>query len=111
MKRSRKFPIQYDDRGQSLRTRCFRRFDEGERPVEVARELKMKESTAKRYFQDWKKLGPDFERRHSYVQGLLKRTSPNRSSSLEMFSRAWGIQTKELETILARPNGLRRLMT
>ncbi|MFC2004817.1 hypothetical protein ACFLUY_01190 [Chloroflexota bacterium] len=109
-KKSRKYPIIRDDNGQSLRKQCFEQFEELRRPVEVARELGMKESTAIRYFHDWKRLGPNFERRYSYVQGLLKKTSPDRDRSLELFARAWGIQIEELETILIQPNGLRRLM-
>ncbi|MFC2038367.1 hypothetical protein ACFLUG_01155 [Chloroflexota bacterium] len=109
--RSRKFPIQYDDNGQSLRTRCFQRFDEGGRPVEVARELEMKVKTAERYFQDWKAIGPNFEERHSFVKELFKKDNPDRDSNLEMYASVWGIKKEELETILAQPNGLKRLMT
>ncbi len=110
-KKSRKFPVQYDDRGQSLRTRCFQLFSEGERPVEVAKELEMKEATAKRYFQQWKKLGPDFERMYIFTKGLFKRTAPDRDSNLSLFAKAYGIPKEELETLLSRPHGLRRLLT
>ena len=88
-RKSRKYPIQYDDRGQSLRTRCFQLFDELMRPVEVTRELGMKESTAERYFYDWKGIGPNFERKYSYVQGLLKKTNPNRGETIRLFAKAY----------------------
>jgi len=100
-----------DDRGLSLRGRCFQLFDDGERPVEVAKELRMKESTAKSYFQQWKRLGPNFDRRHIYLKGLFKKTNPNRDRNLDLYARAWGIEKEELETLLAQSHGLRRLMT
>ncbi len=109
--KSRKYPVQYDDIGQSLRTRCFKLFDEGKRPVEVAKELGMKETTAYKYFQQGKRLGPNFERKYSYVKDLLKPSAPDRNHTLELFARACGITKKELETILDKPHGLRRLMT
>lgn len=61
VKKSRKYPLQFDSRGQSLRARCSALFDEGMRPTEVVKELGMKRSTADTYFKQWKWLGPDFE--------------------------------------------------
>ena len=81
IRKSRKYPIKRDSRGQSLRARCFQRFDEEKRPVEVAKELGMKES------------------------------APDRNHTLDLFARACGISKEDLETILTQPHGLRRLMT
>ncbi len=81
------------------------------RPVEAADELKMKESTAKRYFQQWKKLGPNFEKQYTYVRGLFKKTAPDRDRNLDLFAKTWGIPKEKLEAILTRPHGLRQLMT
>ena len=111
VKKSRKYPIQYNDRGLSLRARCFERFNDGERPVEVAKELETKVSTVKKYFQDWKKFGPDFDKQYIFTKGLFKKTASNRDYNLDLFARAWGIQTEELETLLGTPHGLRRLIT
>lgn len=110
-RKSRKYPVQYDDRGQSLRARRFELYDDGKRPVDVAKELGMKQSTAYRYFQQWKQLGPNSERKYTYVKGLLKQSASYRNHTLELFARACGIQQEDLETILAQPHGLRRLMT
>ncbi len=110
-KRSRKYPIQYDDKGKSLRARSSDLFDELVRPTEAAKELGMKESTAKRYYYDWKKLGPNFDQRYTYTKELFKKTNPNRDRNLELYARVWGIHIEELETILSQPNGLRRLLT
>jgi len=86
-------------------------FDEGERPVEVTKLLEMKDSTAKRYFQQWKKLGPNFERKYAYTKSLFERSAPDRDNNLELFARACGITKEKLEVILAKPQGLRQLMS
>lgn len=111
IRKSRKYPIKRDSRGLSLRARCFELFDEGKRPVEVAKELGMKTSTAYKYSRQWQRLGPNFERRYAYIKGLLKESAPDRDKDIELFARACGIQKEDLETVLARPHGLRRLMT
>ncbi|MFC1953066.1 hypothetical protein ACFLWR_02925 [Chloroflexota bacterium] len=107
----RKHPIRRDSQGKSLRARCFEQFYEGKRPVEVATELGMKKSTSIRYFQDWKRLDPDFKKQYSFVKGLLKKTAPDRESTLEMLAGVFGISKEELETILIKPHGLRQLLT
>jgi len=77
----------------------------------VAEELKMEETTVCRYFRDWKRLGPNFERKYDYVRSLFKKTAPDRDQNIELFARVWGIEKERLETILSQPHGLRRLMT
>jgi len=71
----------------------------------------MNESTVKTYFRQWNLPGRNFEPRYVFVKGLLKKTSPDRDYNLDLFSRVFGIQKGDLETILAKPHGLRRLMT
>ena len=110
-KEPRKYPIKRNSSGKSLRERCFRLFDEGMRPVEVARELGMKEATAKRYFQQWKQLGPDFDKHYAFAKGLFERSAPDRERNIELFARAWGITKEGLESVLSQPHGLRRLMS
>ena len=111
IKKPRKYPIKRDGEGRSLRARCFELFERGKRPVEVARELNMDEPTACRYYRDWKRLGPNFERLYAYVQSLLGKTAPDREKNIELFARSCGISKKEFEDILSRPHGLRRFLT
>jgi len=111
VKKSRKYPIKRDKESLSLRARCFELFEQGNRPVAVAEEVKMEETTVYRYFRDWKRLGPNFERKYAYVQSLFKKTAPDRDENIELFAKAWGIPKEQIETILAQPHGLRRLMT
>ena len=109
--KKRKYPIQRDRDGLSLRARCFTLFDQGKRPVKVAEEMKMKETTVNRYFRDWKRLGPDFERTYAYVQSLFKKSAPNRDKNIELFAGQLGISNQQFTDILSQPHGLRRLMT
>jgi hypothetical protein len=110
-RKSRKYPIKRDREGRSLRTRCFEMFEEGKRPVAVAEELKMKETTVFRYFRDWQRLSPDSKRRCAFVKQLFRKDAPDRENNVEIFSRMLGIEKEEFEAILSRPHGLRQLVT
>jgi len=54
-KGSRKFPIQRDEFGKSLRQRAFEAFDEEKRPMRISEELHANPNTIVRYFEAWKK--------------------------------------------------------
>ncbi len=70
-RKSRKYPIKRDQEGKSLRARCFERFERHQRPADIARELNMQEPTVQRYFRQWQKLGPNFDRKHDYFKKLF----------------------------------------
>jgi hypothetical protein len=106
----RRYPIVRDSRGESLRQRCFSSFNEGKRPMEVTKELKMRTSTVLRYFRDWKRLGPNFEKQYSFVKSLFKKTGPDRDRNIEIFSVILGIEKQQFEAILLEPHGLRRFL-
>jgi hypothetical protein len=110
-KRSRKYPIQRDHDGHSLRSRCFERFGQGQRPSAVAAELKANESTVQRYFRDWKQIGLDFKKEYAFAKELFKKTNRERNKNIELFAGMLKIKKEELETILSQPHGLRRLIT
>ncbi|MBN1368295.1 MAG: hypothetical protein JW967_10265 [Dehalococcoidales bacterium] len=110
-KKHRKYSIKRDLEGKSLRARCFARFEQGQRPVDVAEELKMPMSTACRYFRDWQRIGPNFERRYAYVKSLFNKKAPDRDSNIELFAKVCQISKEQFETILSQPHGLQRLMT
>jgi hypothetical protein len=86
-------------------------FDEKKRPVDVAKELGMKNSTAFRYFQQWKKVGPNFEREYNFFKEALKTPSPGQDRLLELTARTCGISKEELESLLTQPHGLKQLLT
>jgi len=73
--------------------------------------VRNKISTARRYFQQWKQLGPNFKRTYAYTKSLFEQSTPDRERNLELFAKTYGMQKEELETILSRPHGLRRLIT
>jgi hypothetical protein len=110
IKKSRKFPIERDKAGLSLRTRCFDLFDQGKRPAEVAAELKAKPATVYRYYTSWKKLGPNFEKRYAFVKSLFRKDAPDRGKNIELFSRMCGIPKEQFEALLSIPHGLRRFV-
>jgi hypothetical protein len=71
----------------------------------------MENTTAFRYFRQWKQLGANFERRYAYVQSLFDKKAPDRDKNIELFAGACGISKEQFETILLKPHGLRRLLT
>jgi hypothetical protein len=109
-KKKRKYPIKRDENGKSARNRCFEMFADNTPIDEIAEIVGVKIDTVRRYHLQWKK-NPNFERQYVYIKGLFKRTSPDRDKNIELFSRACGITNEQLETILSRSHGLRRLMT
>jgi len=109
-KKSRRYPIKRDQQGRSLRARCFERFEQGQRPAAVAMELNMKETTVFRYFTDWKRLGPNFDKQYSFVKQLFKKTAPDRDKSIESYARVLGIEKEQFEAILEKPQGLKQFL-
>ena len=91
-KKSRKYPVQRDQEGKSLRARCIERFNQNRRPAEVAKELNMPTATAQRYFRDWKILSPSLERLYAFVKGLLKKNNPEREKNIDLFALTLGIR-------------------
>ena len=86
-------------------------FEEGWRPVEIARELEANTSTVLKYFGQWKRLGPDYKRACAYLKKLVDPKSPDREHNLELMARGFGIAKEELESILSKPYGIRRLVS
>ena len=111
IRKRRKYSVKRDNEGLSLRARCFELFEQGKRPAEVTEELKMEVITVRRYFRDWKRLGPNFERKYAYVKSLFIKDAPDRDKNMELFSKTCGISKEQFEIILSQPHGLRRLLT
>jgi len=112
-KKGRRYPVKRDKNGHSLRQQAFVLFDEEYQPSIISKDkmIAAPRETLYKYYRDWKRLGPNFNNNYAYVEGLLKKTSPDRDYNLDLFSRVFGIQKGDLVTILAKPHGLRRLMT
>jgi len=108
-KKRRKYPVKVDENGRSARSRCFEMFAEKVPLHEIAEKVGVKVDTVRRYHQQWKK-DPGLERRYAYVKSLFNKMGPDRDKNVELFARTWGIEKEQLEAILAKPHGLRRLM-
>jgi hypothetical protein len=111
VRKHRRHRIKFDRQGKSLRKRCFEAFDQGGRPAAVATALKMKRSTAFRYFTSWKRVGPRFEKRYLFVRNALKNDSGLREDILKQISRNLEISRDEVLRRLQQPWGLRQLLT
>ena len=109
-KKRRRYPIRRDQEGRSLRARCFKMFEERQRPAQVAEELGMEEPTVCRYFRDWQRLGPNFARKYAFVQELFRK-SPDRERNIELYAKMLGISSEQFEAVLSQPHGLRQMLT
>jgi hypothetical protein len=109
-RKSRRYPIQRDEKGHSLRERCFSLFLEGKLPPEVMVLLHMKKETVYRYYRDWLKCDPYFDSHYTFTSRLFNKTNPEREKNIELFSTSLGISKEEFEAVLSRPHGLHQLM-
>ncbi len=68
-KKSRKYPIKYDEYGRSARERAFELFIQGYQPSQIFKQglLPVTRETLYRYFEDWKKL------RHQVPYSILRK--------------------------------------
>lgn len=71
-RKERKYPIQRDEYGQSLRQRAFAAFYNGQRPMQVCREFNANPKTILRYFEDWKKFPDNFRIRYVLTKAATK---------------------------------------
>jgi hypothetical protein len=109
--KSRKYPIQRDEYGQSLRRRCFDYFDQGKRPADVAGILNMKERTSFRYFSDWQKTEPYIYARYKAIRELKKKQPELFQGVIDEVADYLGITRNEAILKLEKPHGLKQLLT
>ena len=108
--RGRRYPIQRDEEGKSLRQRCFKLFKQGKNPRELAEILGMKLPTARRYFSQWNGCSPALE---AIYRGLRKELQTKEGLSpriIGMLSTAMGMPKWQIVDILYRPHGLKSLL-
>ncbi len=106
----RKYPIQRDDVGQSLRQRCFELFRQGKNAREAGVILQMKLPTARRYFPQWNGCPPALEATYKYLRNELKTKRELSPGIIGMFGAALGLPEWEIVNMLSRPHGLKRLI-
>jgi len=108
--KSRKYPIQRDEGGQSFRQRCFRLFKEGEKAREAAIILQMKLSTARRYYSEWNHCPPIYEEMYKLLKQEIRSNGELSHRIIGTLSTALGMPEWEIIDILSRPNGLKSLL-
>ena len=106
----RKYPIQRDEEGQSLRQRCFRLFKQGKNAREAAEFLDMKLATAHRYYSEWNQCPPALEATYKYLKKELKKKGGLSPRIIGILHDAMGMPEWEIVDILSRPNGLKSLL-
>jgi hypothetical protein len=76
-KKSRKYPIKYNENGESAKKQAFALFGQGIRPSQIFREkrIPVKENTLFRYFEEWKKEKKIVQ--YSVIKKLRKQAQVN----------------------------------
>lgn len=109
-KKSRKYPIQRDESGRSLRGRAFAAFDAGERPAEVSGLLGAKRNTIQRYHADWKKLPRYFNFQYKVQRNIIKNDTGFSDWVVETLGSALGMSREEVIGRLHKPWGVKRAL-
>ena len=84
--RGRRYPIQRDDEGLSLRQRCFRLFKQGKNALEVTEIIGMNIATARRYYSGWNCCPPIDELIHDSLRKELKTGSTSNTLNTQTFN-------------------------
>ncbi|MCP4605367.1 MAG: hypothetical protein GY847_33415 [Proteobacteria bacterium] len=72
----RRYPIQIDDEGKSIRQRCFEAFDRRIRPSQVIRQYGFLPNTVYTYWRQWKKLPKGWHEKYWWAR-IIKKANPN----------------------------------
>lgn len=108
-KKSRKYPLKYDEYGKSARQRCFEMFPQIIPLKEIAKETGVSVETVQRYHRQWKQ-NQKFEGQLHFVKSLFDKKSPFRDENINIYSTAIGVTPEKFKEILSQPHGLKRLM-
>ncbi len=109
-KRRRKYPIQYDDEGRSIRSRCREAFDQGQRPAQVIKGYGFKPNTVNDYWKQWKKLKPGFHQRYEEAKEMRKNAPGFIAAAIPAVAKTFDLSEFEVTCRLEQPWGLKRLL-
>lgn len=109
-KKRRKYPIKRDENGKTARKRCFEMFQNKVPLPEIAKTVDVKIDTVYKYYQQWAR-NPKIEQHLAYYKWILDKSAPDRERSKEIAANLFGISKEQLDTILQKPYGLRRLLS
>ena len=108
-KKGRRYPVKRDEAGKSARQRCFEMFEDKIPALEIAKTVAVTLGTVHTYHKQWKN-NPRLEAQHAYFKGLMNKKAPDFERNLDLVARFCGVQRDELDTMLRKPHGLRRMM-
>lgn len=106
--KGRKYPLEKDEFGQSLRKRAFDLFREKYRPAQVSKTLPISMKTACRYFEDWKKITRKVP--YSHIKELMKKNTEFSEKVLGILVDYFDVPREQIILRMQRPWGLMRLL-
>lgn len=110
IQKGRRYPIQKDQEGKSLRQRCFSLFRQGRNAYEAAKILNMKLASARRYYSQWNECPPALDAIYKGMKRDLKEKKELSPKIIGMLKEALGMPEWQIIEILSRPNGLKSLL-
>ena len=109
-RKSRKYPIVYNDQGKSIRRVCMECFDNKLRPAQVIKKYQFNSNTVYKYWSEWKKLPYKFTARYASSKIFERHIPGFRKEALIPRLEELGITEDELQEILSQPWGFHKLM-
>ncbi|MFC1871049.1 hypothetical protein ACFLYF_01410 [Chloroflexota bacterium] len=106
--KERKYPIERDEYGQSLRQRAFNLFRIRYRPAQVSKMLPISARTACRYFEDWKKLTHKIP--FSNIKQLIKKNPEFSEYVIEMLAEHYGVSRETIVLRMQKSWGIMQLL-
>jgi len=107
----RRYPIKRDERGRSARERAFDLFDSSQRPKEVCEELDISITTARRYYQSWKRAGGKSSRAlYGPVAHNIREHLDISNEVIQKLAEYYGISPQEVIVLAQKPWGIMRLL-
>jgi hypothetical protein len=110
VQKGRRYPIQKDEEGQSLRQRCFKLFSRRRNAREAAEILGMKLATARRYYSEWNRCPPIYEETYKSLRNELKRKGEISPEIIRTLKEALNMPECQIVDILSQPYGLQSLL-
>jgi len=98
--------------GRSMRLQVFMAFDLGMRPTDVTRMINLSQTTAFRYFQQWKKMPPLFKAKYKLARKCFHELGYNdRRIIARALANELGTTEAQISAQLGKPWAIRQIVT
>jgi len=98
--------------GRSMRQQAFVAFNFGMRPADVARMLELRETTAYRYFQQWKKMPPLFGIKYQLARRCFRKLSHDDHKVIaRLLASELGTSEEGILVQMRKPWAIRQIVT